>query len=211
MQWIRYPRKRRNASSSRTDSTTTFVADWLHMTWRTFPDWWQRRLEQRDLWKKEKHILPVRKSLAVDPKNVRILRLQSREMEKKAEMLSHRKERHDCLLNQAEVRSPTPTNSLNVRLVECTIMVNVGWTKVGATCVENWDIACVTVQNDKIPIWLDLNLLYKDKQRVLDPVVVVLGNEISGRNFCKGESCNIPDPETIIWCTYHAMNACILY
>ena len=57
---------------------------------------------------------------------------------------------------------------------------------MGATCVENWDIAYVTVQNDKVPVELDLNLLFKDKQRVLDPVVVAPRNEISGRDFCKG-------------------------
>ena len=52
--------------------------------------------------------------------------------------------------------------------------------------MENWDITFVIVQNVRIPIELDLNLLFKDKQRVLDPVVVAPGNEISGRNFCKG-------------------------
>ena len=57
---------------------------------------------------------------------------------------------------------------------------------MGATCVGNWGIACVTIQNDKVPVELDLNLLFKDKQRVLDSVAVEPGNEISGRNFCKG-------------------------
>ena len=52
--------------------------------------------------------------------------------------------------------------------------------------MENWVITFVIVQNVRIPIELDLNLMFKDKQRVLDPVVVVLGNEILGRNFCKG-------------------------
>ena len=46
--------------------------------------------------------------------------------------------------------------------------------------MENWDIACVIVQNDKVLKEC------KDKQRALDPVVVALDNEISGRNFCKG-------------------------
>ena len=69
---------------------------------------------------------------------------------------------------------------------------------MGATCVENWDIACVIVQNVRIPVGQDLNLLCKDEQRMLDPVVAPPENEISGRNFCKGENYNIPDPETLI-------------
>ena len=52
--------------------------------------------------------------------------------------------------------------------------------------MENWDITFVIVQNDKPLKEPGLNLLCKDKQRMLDPVVVALGSEISGRNFCKG-------------------------
>ena len=95
--------------------------------------------------------------------------------------------------------------------------------------MESWGIASVTVQNDQITVGLDQNLPFKDqerqkslwteievkdKQRVLGPVGVAPGSEISGRNFCKGENCNIPDPETLIgylFCTYHALNACTLY
>ena len=52
--------------------------------------------------------------------------------------------------------------------------------------MENWDITFVTVQNDKPLEEPDLNLRCKDKQQMLDLVVVVPGDEISGRNFCKG-------------------------
>ena len=54
------------------------------------------------------------------------------------------------------------------------------------------------VQNDKIPIGLDLNLLFKDKQRVLDPVVVHQAMKFWDEIFVRGENCNIPDPKTLI-------------
>ena len=75
---------------------------------------------------------------------------------------------------------------------------------MGATYVENWDIACVIVQNVRIPVGPDLDLPLLEKQQILDQVKVAPVNKNVKTKCYKGERVviYIPDSETLILCYF---------